>query len=100
MKVGETLKELRTSLGLTQTQVARGAGLSCSLVSNVERGERVPYLPTLERLARAMGMRVVLSFEPADSEGPGLELPVVEPKLRAVDVKRAMESKQVIGAMR
>ncbi|HTP25942.1 MAG TPA: helix-turn-helix transcriptional regulator [Anaeromyxobacteraceae bacterium] len=52
--VASNLKVLREKHGLTQEALAHLAGISVSLVSLVERGERSPLLATIERLADAL----------------------------------------------
>ena len=46
----EDVKKLRKRLGLTQSEVARLAGVSQSLVSQIESGEVDPRLSTLKRI--------------------------------------------------
>ncbi len=48
---------LRPAQRRTQSRVARSAGISISFLSMIERGERLPTLDTLYRLARALGIR-------------------------------------------
>ena len=48
---GLTLKKLRTSQQLTQTQLADKLGLSFSTISMYERGEREPDFETMESIA-------------------------------------------------
>ena len=56
---GETpLKVYREHRGLTQAVLAERAGLSRLYVSQLERGARRPSLDAVERLARALGLRV------------------------------------------
>lgn len=54
---GRRVKEVRTSKHLTQEQLAEAAGLHPTFVSNVERGYRVPTLPTLLRIARGLDVK-------------------------------------------
>lgn len=42
MSYGETLKKWRESNGLTQRQVAEGAGTHVQYISDIERGKRRP----------------------------------------------------------
>ncbi|MEM9463877.1 MAG: helix-turn-helix transcriptional regulator [Actinomycetota bacterium] len=51
---GARVREIRHSTGMTQEQVAEAAGLHPTFISNVERGYRVPTVPTLLRLATAL----------------------------------------------
>lgn len=48
---GKTLRDLRSSRDLTQTQLANSLGLAFSTISMYERGEREPDLETLEAIA-------------------------------------------------
>jgi transcriptional regulator with XRE-family HTH domain len=51
---GVELREARTSLGLSQEQLAQKADLDRTYVSGIERGERNPSLTNLLRLADAL----------------------------------------------
>lgn len=48
---GETLKTLRTNLGMTQTELAKRLGITKSVVSYYELQERTPSPDVLIRLA-------------------------------------------------
>ena len=51
------LKELRVAAGMSQQSLAVAAGLSVSLVSQIEQGSRSdPRISTTAALARAMGV--------------------------------------------
>ena len=51
---GMRVKKLRKEQNLTQEKLAEAAGLHPTFISNVERGYRVPSLPTVLRLASAL----------------------------------------------
>lgn len=53
-ELGKRIVARRMILGLKQQDVARSTGLSVSYVSMIERGERMPHVKTLERVARAL----------------------------------------------
>ena len=57
---GARVREVRHDRGLTQEQLAEAADLHPTFISNVERGYRVPSVPTLFKLARGLGV------EPSD----------------------------------
>ena len=57
--------ELRHEAGLTQELLARLAGVDRSMISRYETGRRSPRLDTLELLAGAVDLEVVVSFRPA-----------------------------------
>lgn len=53
---GRRVRELRTSAGMTQEQLAETSGLHPTFISNLERGYRVPTLPTVMRIASGLGL--------------------------------------------
>ncbi|MGB9886936.1 MAG: helix-turn-helix domain-containing protein [Moorellales bacterium] len=53
-QLGRRLRSARLGLGWTQEQLAEKANLHHSYIGQVERGEKVPSLRTLKRLAEAM----------------------------------------------
>ncbi len=53
---GQRVREVRLEAGLTQEQLAERAELHPTFISNVERGYRVPTVPTMLRLARGLGV--------------------------------------------
>lgn len=60
---GTLLRDARVRGGLDQAELARRAATTQAYVSRVERGTTLPSLPTLERLLRALGLRLRLSVE-------------------------------------
>ena len=62
--LGERLRELREARGLTRDQLAQRARVSAIYIRKLEAGDRVsPALPTLERIAEALGATVTLTLE-------------------------------------
>lgn len=57
-KFGKRLRALREARGWSQEEFADRAGLHRTYVSAVERGVRNPTLSVLERLAKALGIRL------------------------------------------
>ncbi len=76
-QIGQRVKQLRSGAGLTQQGLAVAAGLSVSVVSQIEQGTNEdPRLSTLVALARALGVSLdnLAGFEPgraAPSAGEG-----------------------------
>jgi transcriptional regulator with XRE-family HTH domain len=56
------LLELRTHTGETQKQLARRLEMTESMISRLERGDHVPSLATLCRIADAFGRRLEIGF--------------------------------------
>ena len=58
------LKALREKKGLSQTEIARRAGVTRFYVSQLESGLRKnPSLPVLKRIAKALGVPVTELLE-------------------------------------
>ncbi len=58
-KVGPNLKHQRQRRKISQQELAHSAGLSVSYISMLERGERLPPLDTLEKLAQVLKVNAV-----------------------------------------
>jgi transcriptional regulator with XRE-family HTH domain len=65
VKLGARIKGLRTERGVRQKELAQQAGLTPSLVSQIESDKLTPSLHTLGRLAAALGVPIGALFEPA-----------------------------------
>ncbi|MNO99546.1 HTH-type transcriptional regulator PuuR [compost metagenome] len=67
--VGEQVRRIRKSRGMTQERLADLSGLSFSYISDVERGTRNISLESLGRIIEALGTKPAQLFaEPASSE--------------------------------
>jgi transcriptional regulator with XRE-family HTH domain len=65
MKLGTRVKQLRAERGIRQKELARQAGLTPSLVSQIESDKLTPSLHTLGRLAAALGVPIGALFDQA-----------------------------------
>src|SRR5262245_66308122 len=63
--LGARIKALRSERSLQQRQLAEKAGLSPSMLSQIESGRLTPSLPTLGKLAGALGVAIASLFETA-----------------------------------
>jgi transcriptional regulator with XRE-family HTH domain len=61
--LGQRLRALRLERGLQQRQLADQAGLTPSMVSQIESGRLTPSLHTLGRLAAALGVPIASLFD-------------------------------------
>jgi DNA-binding XRE family transcriptional regulator len=61
-ELGRNLQRVRTAAGLTQTALAKRAGLNRSYVSGLEAGQRNPTALTLQRLAKVLGVAPTVFF--------------------------------------
>lgn len=62
-EVREMLETEIKNQNLTDWQLGVRSGMTQSNVSNFRRGERVPRLDVLQRLAHGLGKRLVVRFE-------------------------------------
>ncbi|MBA3687497.1 MAG: helix-turn-helix domain-containing protein [Chloroflexi bacterium] len=53
----------RVELGITQEELAERMGTSASAVSRMEGGQHVTSVRTMQRLAKALGVKLVVGFE-------------------------------------
>jgi transcriptional regulator with XRE-family HTH domain len=55
VKFGLNVRRIRLKKGLSQSALAKQAGLSPNYIGTLERGVQNPSLKTLERLAKGLG---------------------------------------------
>lgn len=53
----------RVEMGITQEQLADRMGTSSSVISRIESGQHVTSVTTLERLAAALQVKLLVGFE-------------------------------------
>ena len=68
--LASAVMDVRNRAGLTQEQLARKMGTTQPVVARLESGRTRPSMRTLERLAQATGSRLLISFEPRETERP------------------------------
>ena len=66
--IAERLREYRTQVGMTVTQLAAESGLSKGMVSKIENGQVSTSLATLTRLAAALAVPITAFFRGLDEE--------------------------------
>jgi transcriptional regulator with XRE-family HTH domain len=64
--LGNNLKHIRESAGLTQTELERRSGLERSTISKLERGEQEARISTLAVFAIAMRVPLIAFIEELD----------------------------------
>jgi uncharacterized protein len=65
VSASELVVALRERAGVTQTELARRAGMAQSAISDYERGLKEPSLSTLQRLAAALDLAAEVRFVPS-----------------------------------
>ncbi|HEV2727815.1 MAG TPA: helix-turn-helix transcriptional regulator, partial [Solirubrobacterales bacterium] len=56
LALGKTVRELRLEKGMTQEQLALGAGVHRSYIGLIERGQRNPRWGVVRRISRQLGV--------------------------------------------
>lgn len=85
------IRESRRRAGLSQSQLARRAGVAKSTVGRIESGTRVPSSDLVERLVRAAGFEIQLSLAAPD---PGTDS-MFERTLRRTPAERLEDAARV-----
>ena len=98
MLLGERIKELRKSRGLTQEQFAECIGVEQKHVSRIERGKSFPTIERLEMITQALNvsMRDIFDFvHLAESRNQAVD---IETMLKGLDEEsRAIAYKVIRG---
>lgn len=63
--IGRRIKEARHKLGLTQEELGERARLHYSYIGQVERGNKIPSLKTLKKIAQALNIKLEVLLEDA-----------------------------------
>jgi uncharacterized protein len=61
------VRQLREQAGVTQTELSERSGVAQSAISDYERGRKEPALSTLQRLAAAVDLDLLVSYDPTPS---------------------------------
>ena len=61
-EVKDKVSEAREKAGLTQKELAAMTGLTQSNISNIEKGNNIPTLATLNKIANATGKKLIIDF--------------------------------------
>ena len=64
----------RAALGISQQELASRVGTSHSAISRIESGRHKTSVETLQKLAHALGVRLVIGFESGPVDRPVREL--------------------------
>jgi transcriptional regulator with XRE-family HTH domain len=86
--IGQRIRQLRDSRGLTQSQLQARSRVSRSYLSRIESGQMTPSLGTLEKIAEALGVGLSRFFIPETNGETVLEDPFIQglrPFLRQLD---------------
>lgn len=76
--IGETVRTLRLSRGMTVAKLSGAAGLSIGMLSKIENGGTSPSLRTLLGLSRALNVPVTTFFHRFDAPSTLVHVPAAE----------------------
>ena len=57
-RMGKVIRRFREKRELTQAALAKAAGITRVYVAKIEAGEKIPSIPTLRKLAKALKVKV------------------------------------------
>lgn len=86
--IGQRIRQLRESRGMTQSQLQARSRVSRSYLSRIESGQMTPSLGTLEKISEALGVGLNRFFVPETNGEALLEDPFIQglrPFLRQLD---------------
>ena len=86
--IGQRIRQLRESRGMTQSQLQARSRVSRSYLSRIESGQMTPSLGTLEKISEALGVGLSRFFVPESNGETVLEDPFIQglrPFLRQLD---------------
>jgi transcriptional regulator with XRE-family HTH domain len=86
--IGQRIRQLRESRGMTQSQLQARSRVSRSYLSRIESGQMTPSLGTLEKISEALGVGLNRFFIPESNGESLLEDPFIQglrPFLRQLD---------------
>lgn len=58
LEINKKITEARTNKGLNQAQLAAQAEITPAALSQIEKGDRTPSLPVLQRIADVLGVSI------------------------------------------
>lgn len=86
--IGQRIRQLRESRGMTQSQLQARSRVSRSYLSRIESGQMTPSLGTLEKISEALGVGMNRFFVPQSNGEALMEDPFIQglrPFLRQLD---------------
>src|ERR1700747_681240 len=89
--IGQRIRQLRESRGMTQSQLQARSKVSRSYLSRIESGQMTPSLGTLEKISEALGVGLTRFFIPESNGEAVLEDPFIQglrPFLRQLDFEQ------------
>ncbi len=57
-KLAENMRKIRTRKKMSQGDICRALGVDRAYISNIESGNQNPTLSTIEKIAKALGVKI------------------------------------------
>ena len=57
-KLAENMRKIRTRKKMSQGDICRALGVDRAYISNIESGKQNPTLSTIEKIAKALGVKI------------------------------------------
>lgn len=72
MNVGDAIKNLRKSKGISQKELAKNCGLTANSMCSIEKNESFPSKDSMEKICKALGIPVsyLMFFSVTDDDIP------------------------------
>lgn len=98
MNIGDKIKKAREAKGLSQKEVATALKMDQSQYSKIENGKTDPYFSTIEKIAKALGIKVsdLLTAEDIFKDVDSLDKTIVE-KVQLIEQLDENEKKSIFS---
>lgn len=91
-EIGTMLKAVRLYGHKTQQEVADISGLDRSSISCIEHGKQLPDIHTIEKIAKACGFEMVLTFQSRERTVDSQSCPSLEQVRKDLEVEKHQEA--------
>jgi len=90
MVVGARVRQFRNNRGMRGKDLAAAAGVSPSLISQIENGATTPSIDVLRRIAAALGVQIGEFFNQQDSSNSSTSIPVNRPLVVRANARKKL----------
>ena len=96
MNISGNIKRIRKIKNLSQKQVALDIGITQGQYSVIESGKTIPTVPTLQKIADVLEVKITEFFSDPDSNEQDINLSILE-KVKLIDQLEEDEKKNLMG---
>jgi len=98
MDIAKRIKYIREKKGMSQKELITAVGLGAPMYSRIETGKAEPSLTTLEKIAKALGVKLVDFFEVDDKleDINSFDASLME-KVKTIEALNSEEKKMVFA---